>query len=104
MSDQKNIQSSSSRQNKLAVSIAGVVVVLGACYLYTTNRVAVQGFAIRGAEKEIARLKQDNKQLRIQEAELKSLYRIEEAGKRLNMFEPTEVIYIEESNSIALRR
>lgn len=92
-----------SYQNKIAASIAGVVVVLGACYLYATNRVAVSGYAIRNAEKEIAVLKQDNNQLRIQEAELKSLYRIEEAGKRLNMFEPAHVSYIDESGPIAFR-
>jgi hypothetical protein len=77
--------------------------VFGALYLYATNRVAVQGYAIGVSENRIAQLKQDNNALRIQEAELKSLYRIEEAGKRLNMFEPTQVSYIEESNPIALR-
>ncbi|MDD5084268.1 MAG: hypothetical protein PHT88_05080 [Candidatus Moranbacteria bacterium] len=103
MSNQKNIQSVAAFYNKLSVGIAGVVVIMGMCYLYTTNRVAVQGYSIREAEQEIASLKQDNKQLRIQEAELKSLYRIEEAGKRLNMFEPTEVSYIEDTHPIALR-
>lgn len=103
MSKHTNIQPTS-YQNKIAMGITGIVVVLGACYLYTTNRVAVSGYAIRGVEKEIATLKQDNNQLRIQEAELKSLYRIEEAGKRLNMFEPVHVSYIEESNPIAALR
>lgn len=103
MSKNINTQNISPASNKMLFGVAGLVVVLGASYLYATNKVAVQGFAIRSAEKEIAQLKQDNNQLRIEEAELKSLYRIEEAGKRLNMFEPMEVIYIEDSNSIALR-
>ena len=102
MSKQDSIHTPSLYQ-KLPVYIAGVVLMMGAFYLYTTNRVAVQGYAIRDAEKEIARLKQDNNQLRIQEAELKSLYRIEETGKRLNMFEPVTIDYIEESGPIALR-
>lgn len=103
MSKPSNKRNTSSYQNNLSVGIAGIVVALGACYLYTTNRVAVQGYAIREGETEIAQLKKDNNQLRIQEAELKSLYRIEEAGKRLNMFEPVRVNYIEESNPIAFR-
>lgn len=83
--------------------ILSAVIVSSAFYLYITNKVAVSGYTIRGVEKEIAQLKQDNNQLRIQEAELKSMYRIEESGKRLNMFEPTQVSYIEDSSSIALR-
>lgn len=103
MDKQENTHNKALYQQKLPVYIAGIVILLGAFYLYTTNRVAVQGYAIRGIEKDIARLKKDNNQLRIEEAELKSLYRIEEAGKRMNMFEPTTVNYIEETNSIALR-
>ena len=90
-------------ESKIAMSVAGIVVFVGAFYLYTTNRLAVQGFAIRNVEKEIATLKQDNNQLRIQEAELKSLYRIEETGRRLKMFEPTDVSYLENTHPIALR-
>lgn len=90
-------------ETKLAMSLAGVVVFVGAFYLYTTNHIAVQGFAIRNVEKEIEVLKKDNNQLRIQEAELKSLYRIEETGKRLKMFEPTDVSYIENTHPIAIR-
>jgi hypothetical protein len=103
MDKQENTHDTALYQQKLPVYIAGIVILLGAFYLYTTNRVAVQGYAIRGVEQDIARLKQDNNQLRIEEAELKSLYRIEEAGKRMNMFEPAKVNYIEETNSIALR-
>lgn len=98
-----DIQNLSTYGKKAPVAAVGFVIVLGAFYLYATNKVAVQGYAIRSAEKEIARLKQDNNQLRIQEAELKSLYRIEESGKRLNMFEPENVSYIEDANAIALR-
>lgn len=103
MDNQENTYNTALYQQKLPVYITGVVILLGVFYLYTTNRVAVQGYAIRGVEKDIARLKQDNNQLRIEEAELKSLYRIEEAGKRMNMFEPITVNYIEETGSIALR-
>ncbi len=98
-----HIQKTASWQQKMPIGIAGVVMILGAIYLYTTNTVAVSGYAIREAENRLAELKQDNNQLRIQEAEFKSLYRIEESGKRLNMFEPVQVSYIEETKPIALR-
>ena len=93
----------STRSHGASFAMAGVVLFLGAFYLYATNRVAVQGFGIREAEKQVAQLSQDNNQLRIREAELKSLYRIEETGKRLNMFEPLKVTYIEENGPLALR-
>jgi cell division protein FtsL len=103
MKKQSNTQQTPSYYKSIPIGVVGIVVVLGAFYLYITNQVAVQGYAIREAENQIAQLKQSNNQLRIQEAELKSLYRIEEAGKRLNMFEPVQVSYIEESGPIALR-
>lgn len=103
MSKQEKIQLNEARSQKIPVGFGCLIAVVGAFYLYTTNRVAVSGYSIRSVEKEIAQLKQDNNQLRIQEAELKSLYRIEESGKRLNMFEPTHINYIEETNPIALR-
>ena len=103
MDKQEKTHNTALYKQKLPIYIAGIVIFLGAFYLYTTNRVAVQGYAIRDAEQDIAQLKQNNNQLRIQEAELKSLSRIEDTGKRLNMFEPTKVNYIEETGPIALR-
>jgi hypothetical protein len=88
---------------KVPVALMVCIFVLGGMYLYTTNRIAVQGYTIGEREKQLALLKRDNNQLRIEEAELKSLYRIEEAGKRLNMFEPTQIHYVDESNTLALR-
>jgi cell division protein FtsB len=91
------------RRNWLQIFGVALIAVFGALHLYSMNRIAVQGYAIRSAEKKLAALKQENNQLRIQEAELKSLQRIEEAGRRLNMFEPQEVSYIEENSPVALR-
>ncbi len=79
------------------------VAFFGSAYLYSMNRLAVQGYAIRTAEKRVAELRQENKQLQIQEAELRSLHRIEEAGQRLSMVEAKDVQYIEESSPLALR-
>jgi hypothetical protein len=80
-----------------------LVVFFGALHLYSMNRIAVQGYAIRTAEKRVAELRQENKRLQIHEAELKSLQRIEEAGRRLNMFESQEISCIEEGSPLASR-
>jgi hypothetical protein len=92
-----------SNHGRLPVVFAGITLVFGALYLYATNAVAVQGYAVRSAEKEIAQLRQDTNQLRIEEAELRSLYRIEEAGKRFGMFEPAQMSVLAEAAPIALR-
>jgi hypothetical protein len=65
------------------------------------NQTAVKGIAIRNAEKEIAVNAKNNESLRIKEAELKSLYRIEDASKQLDMVDASSVKYLEESPSVA---
>jgi cell division protein FtsL len=73
----------------------------GLFYIYSVNQTAVKGIEIRKAEKEIAQQQQNNETLKIKEAELKSLYHIEEQSKQLNMAPAANVKYIEESPSVA---
>lgn len=73
----------------------------GLLYIYLVNQTAIKGIEIRRAEKEIAIQRKDNESLRIKEAELKSLYYIEEQSKQLNMVNSTGVKYIEEIPSVA---
>ncbi|MFZ2299767.1 MAG: hypothetical protein WAW00_01360 [Candidatus Moraniibacteriota bacterium] len=80
-----------------------VVFVAGGGYLYSVNRSAVQGYHMRTLEKEIDRLKQDNAELKITEADLRSLYRIEASGEALGMEKLDAVIYLEERGPVALR-
>lgn len=94
---------------KHAAGFVSPVLVVFACtafaglfYIYSVNQTAVKGIAIRNAEKEIARQKKENESLKIKEAELKSLYHIEESSKQLKMAPATTVKYIEEVPSIAL--
>ena len=89
--------------NKISLLVFGSVALLGSFYLYSINKTAVLGFSIRTAENKVATLRQENNQLKIKEAELKSLYRIEETGQRLNMFEVQQVRYLDESSPLALR-
>jgi cell division protein FtsL len=87
--------------------ISPVLVVLactafsGLFYIYSVNQTAVKGIAIRSAEQEIAKQQKENGALKIREAELKSLYNIEENSKQLNMSQATNVKYLEESPSVA---
>jgi len=73
----------------------------GLFYIYSVNQTAIKGIQIRNAEKEIADKQKDNETLKIKEAELKSLYHIEEESKQLNMIDSPNVKYIEENPSVA---
>jgi hypothetical protein len=73
-------------------------------YLYSVNGSAVKGFQARQAEKEMSELQKQNDQLRIKEAELQSLYYIEESSKKLNMADLQKVSYVEQKGPMALKR
>ncbi|NTV41137.1 MAG: hypothetical protein HGA61_02590 [Candidatus Moranbacteria bacterium] len=73
----------------------------GVFYVYSINQTATKGIAIQRAEKEIVLRKNENDSLRIKEAEVKSLYHIEEASKEMNMVSPQNIIYLEESPAVA---
>ena len=79
------------------------VVLAGMLYLHSINNSAVKGYQIRNVEKEISVLKEEYEQLKIKEAELKSLYYIEEIGRDLNMGELRDIVYIEETGPVALK-
>ncbi len=80
----------------LVVAMAAFFV-SGGCYLYSVNQNAVQGYHMRTLEKEIALLEQKNAELRIVEADLRSLHRIEAAtSQELEMQKLENVKYREE--------
>ncbi len=80
----------------LVLSILTVLFVSGGCYLYSVNQSAVQGYHMRTLEKEIGSLKEKNAELRITEADLRSLERIEASQGELEMQKLENVKYIEE--------
>jgi hypothetical protein len=73
----------------------------GLFYIYSVNQTAIKGISIRNAEKQVADQSKNNESLKIKEAELKSLYRIEEASSQLNMAPAASVKYIEEVPVVA---
>jgi len=72
-----------------------VVFVVGGGYLYAVNQSAVQGYHMRTLEKEIGTLKQENTKLKIVEADLRSLYRIEVSEEVLTMHKLDTAVYLE---------
>lgn len=71
-------------------------------YIYSINQSAVKGLQIRKIEKEISRMSRENELLKIKEAELKSLYKIEKFSKERNMSDAAEIIFLDEVGSLAL--
>lgn len=85
----------------LTLSVLMVVFAIGGGYLYSVNGSAVQGYHLRTLEKEINQLKQDNAELKITEADLRSLYRIETAEETLRMQKIDTAIYLEEQSPVS---
>ncbi|MFA9262268.1 MAG: hypothetical protein ACEQSB_02825 [Undibacterium sp.] len=73
-------------------------------YVYSVNRSAVQGYAIRTLEKELKELKKTNAELRLREAEAKSLTRVEAGSVDLRM-EKAEITTVlnARTNAVAFR-
>ncbi len=85
----------------LVVIISAVCV--GLLYICTINHSATQGFAVKEVEKQISQLKKENEVLRIKEAELKSLYKVEDSARQLEMKDIENPVYVEEYDAVAFR-
>lgn len=83
--------------------VLGCGVFAGLLYLYSVNSTAVKGLEIRAIEKQIAQAEKEKEALRIKEAELKSLYKIEQSSRDMNMSELGSVEYIEEVPKMAMK-
>lgn len=83
--------------------VIAAFLVIATAYLYCVNSTATKGYQIKQTEKEITELQKESEQLKIREAELKSLYNIEESSKRLNMAGVAQVSYVEEESPLAMR-
>lgn len=87
----------------LVLAILTAMFVSGGSYLYSVNQSAVQGYHMRALEREIDALRQENAELRIAEADLRSLSRIEAAQEELQMQKLENIKYLEERGPVALR-
>ena len=75
----------------------------GVFYIFEVNNSATKGYEIRGLETKLNELRKENETLRIQAAELKSMYKIEEKTKDLNMVAPKDVSYLNLPGDVAMK-
>jgi cell division protein FtsL len=85
------------------VLVVALLFVAAGIYMYSINSSAAKGYQMRQVEKQIQDLKKENEDLKIKEAELRSLYHIEESSKNLNMGDLKNVSYIEETGPVAMK-
>ncbi len=101
------INNNKNKKNKPGFAIPKLVIfmflILAGIYIYCINNNASKGIKMKQLEKEISELKNENEALRLKEAELKSLYHIEETSKKLNMAEILQVSYLEEKSPLAMK-
>lgn len=71
--------------------------------VYSVNSNAVQGYQVRHLEKEIASMQEENARLKIQEADVKSFQRIDEAREALSLDQALHPQYFEEHDIVASR-
>jgi cell division protein FtsL len=83
--------------------VAALVCLLGVFYIFEVNNMATKGYEIKSLENQINDLKKDNEKLKIQSAELKSMYNIEEKTKDLNMVVPKDTSYLNIPGDMAMR-
>jgi len=75
----------------------------GVFYIFEVNNVATQGYTIRDLEKQAQELRDNNEKLKIREAELRSMYNIEQNSKDLNMTAPKDVSYMALPGNVAMK-
>ena len=77
-------------------------------YLFTVNLLATKGYAMREAERTLSRLEEEKQELLVQQAELRSLYRVaqesngEEAPAQQEFSDRALVRYVQEEEVVAL--
>lgn len=87
----------------LSFLLVALVCAAGVFYIFEVNNMATKGYEIRNLENQLNKLQKENETLRIQEAELKSMYKIEEKTKDLNMVAPKDVSYLNLPGNVAMK-
>lgn len=87
----------------LSFILVTLVCAAGVFYIFEVNNLATKGYEIRNLENQLNKSQKENETLRIQEAELKSMYKIEEKTKDLNMVVPKDVSYLNLPGDVAMK-
>lgn len=99
--EEESSRVSGKRYRVLGLFSCAMLFVVTAGYLFSVNRNAVAGYSLRTAEKRMLELGTEAQKLRIREAELRSLYGLEEASSRLDMKPIEDATLIDESGTVA---
>jgi cell division protein FtsL len=87
----------------LSFFLVVLVCALGVFYIFEVNNMATKGYEIDKLEKQLNDLQKNNDRLQIEAAELKSMYKIEEKTKDLNMIAPKDVSYMNLPGNVAMK-
>jgi len=101
----RSLRSKGEKVGKISLSffLVSLVCATGVFYIFEVNNLATKGYEINKLEGELAKLRKENEMLGIQAAELKSMYRIEEKTKELNMVVPKDISYIDLPGDVAMK-
>jgi hypothetical protein len=83
--------------------LATLVCLLGVFYIFEVNNIATKGYEIKSFENRLEDLRKENERLKIQAAESKSMYNIEEKTKELNMVVPKDISYLSLPGNVAMK-
>ncbi|MFA5871972.1 MAG: septum formation initiator family protein [Parcubacteria group bacterium] len=99
------IKSNSFQFGRITLSFLLVAMICAAAvfYIFEVNNQATKGYEIKNLEDNLEALKANNEKLKIQAAELKSMYNIEEKTKELNMTAPKDISYINVPGEMAMK-
>jgi len=99
----KNTTSMTRMVKKIAAASVMLLVVSAVFHLLSLNALATKGYAVKSAEEHIGELSQEYKQMRIDEARMVSLYRVESAVSRLSLEPSGEAESVYASGRFAFR-
>lgn len=79
---------------KFAVLLSVLAVATGFTYVMVTNHTAQEGFAIRGLQQRITELQDENQQLELKAADLRSLSAVQQTSDQLGLVPATSFDYL----------
>lgn len=89
---------------KFAIILTLGAIVSGFGYVFLTNHTASQGFAIKGLQKNIAKLQADNQRLELKAADLRSLASVQATSTQLGLVPADSFEYLAPtSGAVAVR-
>jgi len=103
--ERKKALSSGFRMGRITLSFFLVMLICaaGVFYIFEVNNIATKGYEIKSLENRLNELRRENENLRLREAELRSIYKIEEKTEELNMVVPQNISYLNLPGDVAMK-